>query len=686
MFYQKACQLFKHTLSFARIKLLYTRITLTRFTVFYFLLSLTACIGLVSLQGLTLTDNTQAIKLLGTVFENSQNITGLPIVTDAVLRICSDIPDRSANCTAMASFGGMTALTEDTVLNLRRRELVDTNFLFPRHGTLQGQEAEGAIKDNLSLGLTDGCVASHKWLDDVLHDAQREDVVTLFFQIWLLILSVITIVQESIPHLGAAFFGHVLGTAWSSYRLRSTVVMMQLYRTQIVPGACGGIDLVGNWWEIRISHAVPIVVFNVLALLGQGYASYELFNVYANQSFCRVGASERVYRIYKIVLLFSVCMQLSGFFSIASTAMWIDKVCHGLLHKLAKHSDLYLAAFITTLVLHVPWLYFGWICVRRECRIRFGVFCAISAFLTTISTLVFFSHLYRYIFSTWPFFATVTVTAYCLVIASTILGVVCQFNFGQGLAHYLLVTEALEGVDFTPVNFPKKGNNSIIDVEKSGDATLSQHKTSSSFDSTINTPAFPVTAWQPTYIGGGKKQRGVSVYSEKNGSPIILSSSPPLVSELGPAPSRNFFTKGNRYSVYSKRSTRRDTGRGFGGDVQMIAEEEVGAAEQNKKKPVMMMTEKPLPLIKAHISVDTNVPAMRTTSTPVFDSPETGSAYSVRSGWGSTQMRSGGSSPSRPRAESGVGLLSNPKTGSPTRRILAGAGLPSSPKARLGPF
>ncbi|KAF9040130.1 hypothetical protein BJ165DRAFT_1495632 [Panaeolus papilionaceus] len=57
--------------------------------------------------------------------------------------------------------------------------------------------------------------------------------------------------------------------------------------------------------------------------------------------------------------------------------------------------------------------------------------------------------MYRYIFSTWPFFATVTVTAYCLVIGSTVLGVVCRSNFGQGLAHY-------QGVDFTLSISPQK--------------------------------------------------------------------------------------------------------------------------------------------------------------------------------------------------------------------------------------
>lgn len=43
---------------------------------------------------------------------------------------------------------------------------------------------------------------------------------------------------------------------------------------------------------------------------------------------------------------------------------------------------------------------------------------------------------YRFIFLSWSFFATITVTSYICVVTSAILGIICRFNFGQGLAHY----------------------------------------------------------------------------------------------------------------------------------------------------------------------------------------------------------------------------------------------------------
>lgn len=48
--------------------------------------------------------------------------------------------------------------------------------------------------------------------------------------------------------------------------------------------------------------------------------------------------------------MFSVGLQLSGFFTLASAAMWIDEVCHGPMKAMTDHSKLYLAAFIVTLV------------------------------------------------------------------------------------------------------------------------------------------------------------------------------------------------------------------------------------------------------------------------------------------------------------------------------------------------
>jgi len=62
-------------------------------------------------------------------------------------------------------------------------------------------------------------------------------------------------------------------------------------------------------------------------------------------------------------------------------------------------------------------------------------------------------------------------------------------------------------------------------------------------------PSAVVISKKPTF---GRKSRGPSVYSRDSVSPIILSSSPPLVSDLGPPPRR--LSKQSHRSTGSKRS------------------------------------------------------------------------------------------------------------------------------------
>ncbi|TFK37642.1 hypothetical protein BDQ12DRAFT_685042 [Crucibulum laeve] len=580
--YRKASRkLLKQALWLTKIKLLYARVTLTRFTTAYFFFALLTCTILAILQGVTYADNSTTVDILSKIVADAGATAELTIFSNGVLQICDGLPNESGTtCNILAARAGSSSTRRalSTVTSVIRatnssrkiwdrgddesasseegessdegeesddegeesddegKESDDEGVLVesglatvPANGTTSTTGAGSTTSNGTAASsnpLDRSCILSLSWLEDVLHDAKREDVVTLSFQFWLFSMAVVTILNESLPHLGAALFGHILGTVWAGYRMKSTESLTNVYRKSIVPGPCRGVDLLGDWWEVRRDHTTPIVILNILSLVAFIYLSFMLYKVYAKQTFSRVGASVTIHRMYKLVLFLSVCLQLTGFFSLASTAMWLDKICHGTISFFAQHRDLYMAAFIVTLVLEFPWLVMGWICVRRECKIRFWVFCAISLFLLIISTMMFFSPLYRYIFISWPFFATITVTSYVLVVVTTLLAILCRVNFGKGLSHYLHVSEALEGVDFTPVYFPKDGKE---DIEK---ATYLDEKASP-----IASPIqYPGLSYQSL-----KKARGPSVYSEANGSPIILSSTPPLISDLStPSDFRRF--------------------------------------------------------------------------------------------------------------------------------------------------
>jgi len=172
---------------------------------------------------------------------------------------------------------------------------------------------------------------------------------------------------------------------------------------------------------------------------------------------------------------------------------------------------------------------------------------------------------------TWPFFATITVTAYVHMLATTILAIMCRLNFGKGLAHYceflhsyshilasltsspytVRVTDALDGVDFTPVYFTK-GFENEKDPEKGGLANednKSQGINGSGGPPLISILRLPITAATVTQK---KPPRGVSIYSDRGVSPIMISSSPPLVSDLGGAPSAEVQARSKAASSTSK--------------------------------------------------------------------------------------------------------------------------------------
>ena len=82
----------------------------------------------------------------------------------------------------------------------------------------------------------------------------------------------------------------------------------------------------------------------------------------------------------------------------------------------------------------------GWWAIFREIKWAFILFGGLHLFLLTLWPAMFASTIYRYVFVTWSFFACVSVTSYLLVIATTIMAIICRLNFGKGLGHFCMYT------------------------------------------------------------------------------------------------------------------------------------------------------------------------------------------------------------------------------------------------------
>lgn len=86
--------------------------------------------------------------------------------------------------------------------------------------------------------------------------------------------------------------------------------------------------------------------------------------------------------------------------------------------------------------LEVPWLIISWKAIHTEHNILTMLFLIIGSLIAAAWAAMFASSTYRWTFSTWPFFACMTVLSFVLLVASLVLGAICRSNFGKGLAHY----------------------------------------------------------------------------------------------------------------------------------------------------------------------------------------------------------------------------------------------------------
>jgi hypothetical protein len=109
----------------------------------------------------------------------------------------------------------------------------------------------------------------------------------------------------------------------------------------------------------------------------------------------------------------------------------------------------------------------GWTAVRRERRWMMFIYLTTSIILIVSQLDMFLCPLYRLTFSTWDFFAAVTILAYILLDVTFFMGLVCRYFFGRGLAHFLQVQKVLEECDFTPVVI-ERGSRIFVASEKDG--------------------------------------------------------------------------------------------------------------------------------------------------------------------------------------------------------------------------
>ncbi|KAI0374485.1 hypothetical protein BV20DRAFT_936156 [Pilatotrama ljubarskyi] len=333
----------------------------------------------------------------------------------------------------------------EVMLNRRSSVLKETQIRLALNGTARVNL--NGLDGIFETTLPRKCLYTLNWPVDNVENTKREDIAFIAFQIWLLGMSLVALLNESIPHVVASLLTHILATAWGGFQIFNTEAFHRKFTTLTTNGACG-VNLLPDYWKARSNAEIPSLALNCFALLVSAFLSWRLMKSFGWQTFKRVGASRVINRVYNLVLMLSIAIQLALFFVGASAALWIDQVYNGNIGRLTMKPTFFKAVMITVLVLLIPWLSTGWISVRRELRIPMTIFLGVAGLLLAGWASMFIAATFRWTYVTWLFFSLMTTAAVLLTVVTLILGIVCRINFGKGLTRYLNAQEELADDDY----------------------------------------------------------------------------------------------------------------------------------------------------------------------------------------------------------------------------------------------
>ncbi|KAH7340501.1 hypothetical protein B0J17DRAFT_568705 [Rhizoctonia solani] len=404
-----------------------------------------------------------ASSALSTIAVQTQTVTTTSASSSSSTRSSSQIVTSvstisaaSATSTALVPLGGSPAkrmyipphTPGSKTSGLRKRDIGMTPVFSQFDGKFEGvrlrglsagnYDSDGADKETDEAFVSRICVHSLQWPLQKLWNTQREDAVFIGFQFWVLGMSVVALLNESVPHVIAAFLTHLLTTGWSIFQLVQTAHFRSEFNRLTTRGACGGVNLLPFYWKTRVNIEIPTLVLNGVVLLSSAYMSWKLLKTFGWLTFKRVGASLEINRIYRVVLCLTIVLQLSLYFMVVSMALWIQELYVGPAAKETALAPLYKAIVAIQLVALVPWLVMGWYAVRREMRKTMIAFLVLSALFIVAWAGMFVSSTWRLTFLTWMFFRMMTVSAAILTVLALILGIVSFLNFGKDLPKHCM--------------------------------------------------------------------------------------------------------------------------------------------------------------------------------------------------------------------------------------------------------
>jgi hypothetical protein len=111
-----------------------------------------------------------------------------------------------------------------------------------------------------------------------LRNTKREDIVFIGFQIWVLGMSLVALLNESIPHILASLATHMIATGWAAFQIQHTAQFREDFNRVITNGACDA-SLLPHYWDARAKAELPSLALNILGLFISAFLTWKLIKV-----------------------------------------------------------------------------------------------------------------------------------------------------------------------------------------------------------------------------------------------------------------------------------------------------------------------------------------------------------------------------------------------------------------------
>lgn len=112
-----------------------------------------------------------------------------------------------------------------------------------------------------------------------LNNTKREDLVFVAFQFWVLGMSIVALLNESIPHIIASLVTHIMATIWAAFQIAHAADFYSDFNRVITNGACHNVSLLPNYWSARNQAEIPILTLNFIGLFVSCFLTWKLIKV-----------------------------------------------------------------------------------------------------------------------------------------------------------------------------------------------------------------------------------------------------------------------------------------------------------------------------------------------------------------------------------------------------------------------